>query len=174
MSQPFVGEIRMFGFNFAPLNWHWCDGSLMSIAAFPALYALIGTTYGGDGVNTFGLPDFRGRIPIHQGQGNGLSNYVIGQAAGSENVTLLANQIATHNHTLYAATTGGRTTTPGATAYVGSGEADICNRDTTASLVALSPQALALAGGNQPHANIQPITCVNFSIALFGVFPSRN
>ncbi|MDR3386536.1 MAG: tail fiber protein [Rudaea sp.] len=173
MSQPFVGEIRMFGFNFAPQGWHVCDGSLMSISQNNALFALIGTTYGGDGQNTFGLPDFRGRIPIHQGTGLGLSPYVMGQIAGTENVTLLANQIAPHTHALSAATNGTRTKAPGSD-YLGSGEADIYNRDATAALASLANATIGGGGSNLPHANMQPVLCVNFSISLFGIFPSRN
>lgn len=173
MSQPFIGEIRMFGFNFPPFGWHVCDGSVMSISQNNALFALLGTTYGGDGVTTFGLPDLRGRIPIHQGSGPGLSTYVMGQVSGTENVTLLANQLVPHTHTLSAATNGTRTTAPGSD-YLGSGEADIYNRDTTASLASLANGTIGGGGSDLPHSNIQPVLCVNFSIALFGVFPSRN
>jgi microcystin-dependent protein len=173
MSQPFVGEIRMFGFNFAPSGWHACDGSLLAISQNEALFALLGTTYGGDGVNTFGLPDFRGRIPIHQGQGPGLSPYVIGQASGSENVTVTVNQMPQHSHVLSAATAGTRTTVPMSN-YLGSGEADIYNHDTVAALASLAPNELGISGGSQAHSNLQPLLCVNFSISLFGIFPSRN
>ncbi len=163
----------MFGFNFAPQGWHACDGSLLPISEYDTLYALIGTTYGGDGANTFGLPDFRGRIPIHQGTGPGLSPYVIGQVGGTENVTLTVNQIPQHNHVLSAASAGTRTVAP-ANNYLGSGEADIYNRDTVASLANLGANALGPGGDSQPHSNLQPLLCVNFSIALFGIFPTRN
>jgi microcystin-dependent protein len=172
MSEPFVGEIRMFGFQFAPRNWAICQGQLMAIAQNDALFALIGTTYGGDGQATFGLPDFRGRIPIHQGTGPGLSNYPIGQNSGSENVTVTVQQIPSHSHNMYASTSGVRTTSP-ANDYLGSGEADIYNRNTTASQTSLN-SAIGNAGGSQPHNNIQPALCVNFCISLFGVFPTRN
>jgi microcystin-dependent protein len=136
------------------------------------LYALVGTTYGGDGVNTFGMPDLRGRLPINQGQGPGLSNYVIGQMSGTESVTLTAGQIPIHSHVINAASGGARSANPAGN-LLGSGEADIYNHDV-ANAVALSPNAIAPSGGNQPHDNMQPYLCINFIIALEGVFPSRN
>lgn len=172
MSDPYLGEIRVFGFSFAPLNWAFCHGQLVPIAENPALFMVIGTTYGGDGVNTFALPDTRGRIPIHQGQGLGLSSYVIGQSFGAESVTLTTPQLPSHGHTLLASVSGARTTTP-TNNVLGSGEADIYNRDTTATLAA-SSSAVAMSGGGQPHANIQPILGLNFCICLAGIFPSRN
>lgn len=172
MSNPFLGEIRMAGFNFAPRGWAYCAGQLLAISQNDALYALVGTTYGGDGVNTFGMPDMRGRLPINQGTGPGLSTYVIGQKAGTESVTLTTSQIPIHSHTINAASGGARSGSP-STTLLGSGEADVYNNDS-ASTVAMSPNAIAQSGGNQPHDNMQPYLCINFIIALEGIFPSRN
>lgn len=172
MSNPFLGEIRMGGFNFAPRGWAFCIGQLLPIAQYDALFALVGTTYGGDGVTTFALPDLRGRIPINQGQGPGLSNYVMGQKAGTESVTLTTAQIPSHSHVITAASSGTRSANPVGN-LLGSGEADIYNHDG-ANGVAMSPNAIAQSGGNQPHDNMQPYLCINFFIALEGIFPSRN
>ncbi len=172
MSNPFIGEIRMAGFNFPPIGWAFCAGQLLPISQNDALYALIGTTYGGDGVTTFGLPDLRGRLPINQGQGPGLSNYTLGQLAGTESVTLLTMQIPSHSHVVNAASGGTRNANPSGS-LLGSGEADIYTHDS-ANPVPLSTNLIASSGGNQPHENMQPFLCVNFIIALEGVFPSRN
>src|ERR1700744_2453817 len=129
MATPFIGEIRMFGFNFAPVGWHRCDGSLLPIAQYDALFALIGTTYGGDGQVTFGMPDFRSRVPVHQGQGTGLAPYVMGQLTGAENVTLTVQQIPSHSHAVSVSNSGTRTTTASAN-FLASGEDDIYTNDT--------------------------------------------
>jgi microcystin-dependent protein len=170
MSQPYVGDIRIFGGNFAPVGWAFCDGRLLPISENETLFNLIGTVYGGDGQETFGLPDLRGRIPVHMGQGPGLSNYILGQMGGVENVTLTVNQIPNHNHSVGA--TGGATgTTPagavpaavsaGARYYAGSPSSTVLMTNSGA------------AGGSQPHDNMAPFLCVNFIIALFCVFPSE-
>jgi microcystin-dependent protein len=172
MSNPFLGEIRMVGFSFAPRGWAFCAGQLLPISQNDALYALVGTIYGGDGVNTFKLPDLRGRLPINQGQGPGLSSYVIGQASGAEGVTLLTTQIPIHSHSISTASGGTRSSNPSGN-LLGSGEADIYTHDATSGVV-MSPSALAANGGTQPHENMQPFICVNFVIALEGIFPSRN
>jgi microcystin-dependent protein len=172
MSNPFIGEIRMAGFNFAPVGWAYCRGQMLAIAQNDALFALIGTTYGGDGVTTFALPDLRGRLPINQGQGPGLGNYVMGQQAGAETVTLLTTQIPTHSHVVNAASDGTRNADPGGN-LLGSGEADVYTHDG-ANTVSLSANVIAPSGGTQPHENMQPFLCINFIIALEGVFPSRN
>ncbi len=171
MSQPFIGEIRMFAGNFPPVGWARCDGQLMPISQNDALFALIGTTYGGDGVNTFALPDLRGRVPVHQGPGPGLSPWVIGQSFGSETVTLTSNQLPAHAHTQQAskdAATGavGPSGAPGvaSTPLYGSGVMD----------VPMAGAAVAAAGGGQPHDNMAPFTALTFIISLFGVFPSRS
>ena len=172
MADPFIGEVRMFSGNFAPLGFAFCDGQLMSIAQNTALFALIGTTYGGDGQQTFALPDLRSRIPIGMGQGPGMGNRNMGEVVGRETVTLLATQIPDHAHRQSAsssaalATAGpGGTPAPSATtSFYGNGAAD----------TPLAATAVAAAGGSQPHNNMAPFLAVNFIIALEGIFPSRN
>jgi microcystin-dependent protein len=170
MSQPFVGEIRMFGGNFAPAGWVFCDGQLLAISGNEVLFALIGTTYGGDGQNTFALPDMRGRIPIHQGQGAGLSPRVLAQNGGAEAVTVTVNQLPAHTHRLASSSTatlgdptGVAVADTGALAVYGTGVAN----------VAMAPAASVNAGGSQPHNNLMPYQCVNFIISLYGIFPSQ-
>lgn len=175
MSQPYVGEIRMFGFGRTPNGWQACDGSLLSIAEYEVLYALIGTTYGGNGQTTFGVPDLRGRLPIHQGQGPGLSNYVIGQQSGTESVTLIATQMPAHTHTVVATTAAATSTTPGATLLPGavSGDTFYVNNLTGNATVNMSPAAVTVAGGSQPHENCMPTLTVQYCIAWAGIFPSQ-
>jgi microcystin-dependent protein len=171
MSTPFVGEIRMFGGNFAPAGWAFCHGQLLAISEFDILFALIGTTYGGDGLSTFALPDLRGRVPVHQGQGPGLSNRFIGQVGGVETVTLTPAQLPPHNHALNA------TTTPATAAATVGG---ITAASTTATNFYgstpgggdMAPQALLPTGGGQPHNNIGPSLGLSYIISLFGIFPS--
>ncbi|RYD14698.1 MAG: phage tail protein [Lysobacteraceae bacterium] len=172
MSEPFLGEIQMVGFNFAPRGWAFCHGSLLSIAQNDALYALLGTTYGGDGQVTFALPDLRGRIPIAQGQGPGLTNRVVGQLGGTETVTLGAQQMPAHQHQMAVAAIGTRTPAPGGN-LLASGEADIYSRNAGPT-VGLAATQLSAAGSSLPHENMQPVLAVNFIIALEGIFPSRN
>jgi microcystin-dependent protein len=175
MSTPYIGEIRMFGFARVPNGWFACDGSLQSIAEYEVLYTVIGTTYGGDGINTFGVPDLRGRVPIHQGRGQGLSTYVIGQKAGSESVTLLQTQLPQHTPSLMAttvlATTGavGTTVVPAAL----SGETMYVTDIAGANGATLSPNAIVSQGGNQPHDNEMPTLTVQFCIAWAGIYPSQ-
>jgi microcystin-dependent protein len=171
-SQPFVGEIMMVGFNFAPQGWAFCDGALLAIAENDTLFNLIGTTYGGDGQTTFALPDLRGRVPIHIGQGPGLSPYVIGQRAGVENVTLTVNQLPQHAHVVNPAASSGEQTSnrpdnnyPAVGGYYAA---------STNSSSPMGAPTLAAAGGGQPHNNIQPVVGINFIISLFGIFPSQN
>ena len=173
MSDPFVGEIRMFGGNFAPVNWAYCNGALIAISQNEVLYTLIGTTYGGDGVNTFGLPDLRGRTPVHQGTGLGLSTCVLGQLAGSESVTLTPAQYPAHTHAFSASTDVGSVHGPGGDVLAGS--ATIKAYTDSAPNVSLNPAALAPSGGGaQPHDNMQPFLCISFIICLYGIFPSQN
>ncbi|HJV91347.1 MAG TPA: tail fiber protein [Holophagaceae bacterium] len=176
--EPFIGEIRMFCGNFAPTGWALCDGQLMAIAQNSALFSILGTTFGGNGQTTFGLPDLRGRVPMHPGQGPGLSPRVLGEVAGTEAVTLLQPQIPTHSHTLNAANSqaGADSPTNGLLA-----QSFDQNANTSVSTYAagnpnttLSPASIGSAGGSQPHENLQPYTCVNFIIALEGVYPSRS
>lgn len=170
MSTPFIGEIRMFAGTFAPVGWELCQGQLLPISEYEALYVLIGTTYGGDGQTTFALPDLRGRAPVHQGQGPGLSNRVPGQAFGTETVTLTLQQMPAHAHPLPAATGLATSTSPvGAVpAAVAEDAAYSASRDVVMQADAVSP-----AGGSQPHANLQPSLAVHFIISLFGIFPSQ-
>lgn len=177
MSTPYIGEIRMFGFGTrgAPNGWQACDGSLLPISEYDALFALVGTTYGGDGQSTFAVPDLRGRLPIHQGQGPGLSSYVLGQRAGTETVTVLPTQMPAHTHTLVATSTVGATTSPGSGTVPGavSGETFYASDITGATPVVMSSQSVSLAGGSQPHENCMPTLTVQYCIATFGVFPSQ-
>ncbi len=170
----------MVGWNFAANGWALCNGQLMSISQNTALFSLLGTTYGGDGVQTFALPNLQGRVPIHQGQGVGLSPYVMGQIAGSENVTLLQNQMPLHNHLVGVSNQPGTVPDPtnAILAQGNSGEARrpvaVSDYVTTATTGSLAPATVSSVGGNQPHNNLQPYLCVNFIIALQGIFPSRS
>lgn len=175
MSTPYVGEIRMFGFARVPSGWFACDGSLKPIAEYDVLFTLIGTTYGGDGMNTFAVPDLRGRVPIHQGRGPGLSSYVIGQMAGSESVTLIQTQLPSHTPPLMATTALATTGTVGNTVLPAalSGETMYVTDITGASGVPLAANAIVSIGGNQPHENEMPTLTVQFCIAFAGIFPSQ-
>ena len=180
MSEPFLGEIRMVGWNFAANGWALCNGQLMSISQYSALFSLLGTTYGGNGTTNFALPDLQGRVPINQGTGLGLSPYTIGQSSGSENITLLANQMPVHSHLMGVSNLPGAVADP-TNAISGQGNAGggrspvpVSNYVSTAATGTLAPTAIASSGGNLPHSNIQPFLCINFIIALNGIFPSRN
>lgn len=177
MSTPYIGEIRMFGFGTrgAPNGWQACDGSLLPISEYDALFALIGTTYGGDGQTTFAVPDLRGRLPIHQGTGPGLSTYVIGQQAGTETVTLLPTQMPAHTHTLSATSGAASSLTPGTALLPGSvsGDTFYASDITGATALAMSPQSMSTSGGNQPHENTMPTLTVQYCIATQGIFPSQ-
>lgn len=175
MSTPYIGEIRMFGFARVPNGWFACDGSLQSIAEYDVLYTVIGTTYGGDGSTTFGVPDLRGRVPVHQGRRTGLSPYVMGQKAGSENVTLLQMQLPQHTPSLMAtaalATTGavGAAVVPAAL----SGETMYVTDIAGAIGATMAANAVVSPGGNQPHENEMPTLTVQFCIAWAGIYPSQ-
>jgi len=165
MAQPYVGEIRMFAGNFAPAGWMFCEGQLLPISENETLFQLIGTTYGGDGESTFALPDLRGRIPLHQG--NGL---ILAETGGAEEITLTVSQIPAHSHPLLASTNVAQDTNPNGKTVGQTGSALLYIQDQPDSN--LSPQAISLVGGSQPHTNFQPYLCVNFIISLFGIFPS--
>lgn len=176
---PFLGEIRLFAGNFAPQGWAYCDGTLLSIADNEALYTLVGTTYGGDGVNNFALPDMRGRVPVHQGStSNG--SYVIGQTGGVESVTLTNNEMPSHNHTLIATTKPGDKIGPNKpidpTGKVFAQTADDCKPYIALNgTFALNAAHIAPAGGSAlPHDNMQPYVAINYIIATSGLFPSQN
>ena len=167
MSNPYVGEIRMFAGNFAPAGWLLCEGQLLPISQYDTLFALIGTTYGGDGQTTFALPDLRGRLPIHQGGG-----FTLAQSGGVETVTLTVNQVPSHSHPMLASNDPANTPNP---------QGNVVGTPALATpffggpaTAALAPQAITSTGGSQPHSNFQPYLCVNFIISLFGVFPSQN
>lgn len=171
-----LAEIRSFAGNFAPRGWMFCNGQLLSIAQWTAVFALVGTTYGGDGQNTFGLPNLNSRVPMGTGQGPGLSNVDLGQMAGTETVTLTSNQMPMHNHTATAPAAGtSDTATPASSKAPGpvSLGAGVSNAFGTAS-TNLAPPTLGLAGGSQPHNNVQPFLGMNYIICVEGIFPSRN
>ncbi len=178
MSQPFMGEIRAFGFGFAPKAWALCNGQLLSIQQNQALFSLLGTFYGGNGTTNFALPDLRGRSPLNFGQGPGLSNYVIGERIGTETVTLLSTQIPQHNH-LWAANNGaGDAPSPLSNFLSGavntSGGTQKTYGAAGGATVPLATTMLAATGSNAGHQNMQPYLVVNYCIALQGIFPSRN
>jgi microcystin-dependent protein len=176
MSEPFIGEIKMVGFNFAPRGWAFCSGTLLPIAQNTALFSILGTTYGGDGRTTFGLPDLRGRSPMHAGNGPGLSNRTLGQRSGVETVTLTAGQMGSHSHSWQVADELGDLTTPANNALAQSptGRGAYLLYEAGASTATMAPEVVADAGSGAAHANIQPALVVNFVIALQGLFPSRN
>ncbi len=173
MSEPFVGEVRMFAGNFAPRGWAFCDGQLLAVSQNDALFSLLGTIYGGDGRTTFGLPDLRGRLALHAGHGPGLSDRRLGAKGGSENETLTVNQLPSHNHSVSANDTTGSSSAPqGAFA-----------KDTTGSNIYvqnmtvptnLNSNGMNHVGGSQSHTNLMPFLCINYIIALVGIYPSRH
>lgn len=172
MSSPYIGEIRMFGGNFPPSGWMFCDGQLLPISENDALFTLIGTTYGGDGQSTFALPDLRGRAPIHMGNGPGLGTYSIGEQAGVESVTLTTQQIPSHTHAWMASTGPGGANSP-VNNVIGSPPVMKPYRAGTPG-DAMSAATIQPAGGQQPHENLQPYLTISFIISLFGVFPTQS
>ena len=167
MSSPYVGEIRMFGGNFAPVGWMFCEGQLLPISEYEVLFNLIGTTYGGDGQSTFQLPDLRGRAPLHQGQG-----FVIGQLSGTETVTLTTSQIPAHTHLARANVNAGNSFSPG-NAVPAESKAGM-PQYAAAAPDNMHAQAIGTAGGSQPHDNMMPYLAVSYIISLFGIFPSQS
>ena len=175
MSQPFIAEIRIFAGNFAPRGWAFCDGQLLPISQNTALFSLIGTTYGGDGRTTTGLPNLQGRAPMHPGRGPGLTARRLGARVGTETVTLTEAQIPQHTHTARAATTPATPEAPTNTASLAPSEGGVAYQsDTTTNLVDMASATLSTTGGGQAHANMQPFLTLNFIIALVGVYPSRS
>jgi microcystin-dependent protein len=172
MSEPYVGEIRMFGGSFAPAGWLFCEGQALPISEYETLFQLIGTTYGGDGESTFALPDLRGRIPLHQGKGPGLGNYLLGETGGAEEITLTTQQLPAHTHPLLATRSVGADASPQGSLLAAGGSSNVYRQGPCA--VTLSDRTVAPAGGSQPHSNFQPYLCVDFIISLFGIFPSPN
>jgi len=176
MADPFIAQIGMFGGNFAPRNYAFCHGQLLSVSGNSALYSLLGTTYGGDGRNTFGLPDLRGRLPMHRGQGPGTSFHPQGARFGAETETLTVPQMPSHNHNFAASTQGAGSPDPtGRVVAPGEAAGNPVSQFTSAAPAAdMINQALADNGGNQAHSNLMPLIAINFIIALQGIFPSRN
>jgi microcystin-dependent protein len=174
MADPFVAEIRIFPFNFAPKGWAWCDGQLLPLSQNTALFSLLGTTYGGDGKSNFALPDLQGRAPMHPGQGPGLSLHNLGEMSGSETVTLLESEIPSHAHGLQTMVTPGNRTAPGGNSLARVTGATPYTAGSNANLVSMAPEALPPAGGDQPHNNMMPYLTFYFCIALQGVFPPRS
>jgi microcystin-dependent protein len=171
VAQPYVGEIRIFAGNFAPAGWMFCDGQSLPIAENETLFQLIGTTYGGDGQETFNLPQLQSRIPIHQGIGPEGITFPLAEAAGVESVTLTVNQIPAHTHPFTASTSNGTQVNPGG-ALIAASLSSVQPYIQDVPGVQMSPQSIGPAGGSQPHENRQPFLCVNFIISLFGIFPS--
>ena len=165
MAQPYVGEIRMFGGNFPPLGWLFCDGQSLPISENETLFQLIGTTYGGDGQETFNLPNLQSRVPIHQGNG-----FILAETGGVEEVTLTTQQIPVHNHAYTANSATGTATNPQNNLVAAAGNIDLYRE--TAANTPMAPQAVGPVGGSQPHTNIQPYLTISFIISLFGIFPN--
>jgi microcystin-dependent protein len=174
MSDPFIGEIRLFGFNFAPQGWAQCNGQLLPISQNTALFSILGTTYGGDGRTTFGLPNLQGQTPLHTGQGPGLSDRQLGESGGEPSVTLNVSEMPLHAHAVAASSTiadqSNPTNTVWATGAGGRGQ----NFYTRGAGVPMSNQALGATGGNQPHNNLPPYLVLNFCICVSGVYPQRS
>jgi microcystin-dependent protein len=174
MADPFVAEIRIFPFNFAPRGWAWCDGQLLPISQNTALFSLLGTTYGGNGLSNFGLPNIQGSAPMHPGQGPGLSLHDLGETGGSETVTLLNSEIPSHTHSLMSTTSPASGRDPSNNPLARSRNGLAYQTNITQNLVNMAPQAVSPTGGDQPHNNLQPYLTFYFCIALQGVFPPRS
>jgi microcystin-dependent protein len=168
VGQPYIGEIRIFAGNFAPAGWAFCEGQLLPIAENDALFVLLGTTYGGDGQVTFGVPDLRGRLPLHRG-----TSFVVGEAGGMEEVTLTVQQMPLHTHPFQATSNQASSTLPANQLPGITQAATITPYGTDNPQTPLAPQSVGIVGGSQPHTNFQPYLCVNFIISLFGVFPTQ-
>jgi microcystin-dependent protein len=174
MTEPYIGEIRMFAGNFAPRGWAFCDGQLLAVSTNDALFSLLGTIYGGDGRTTFGLPDLRGRLPIHFGSGPGLTPRNIGVKAGDEQVTLTTNQLPAHSHQpLKASAEPADDANPTGKSLANTSYDLYIQNPIPASITNLHDSAITKVGGSQSHSNLQPFLCVHFIIALVGIYPSR-
>ncbi len=172
MSEPFLGEIRLFAGNFAPVNWSFCDGRLVEITSRPALFNLIGTIYGGDGRRSFALPDLRSRVPVHQGTGSTGTPYVMGQDGGAETVALAGSQIPSHTHASVALPAAGTSASPAGELLAGG--TTVSRYSAKGPATAMSPSSVGPVGAGQPHANVQPFVALNFIIALVGIFPTES
>ena len=173
MADPFVAEIRIFPFNFPPKGWAFCNGQLLPLSQNTALFSLLGTFYGGDGKSTFALPNLQGSVPVHQGQGSGLSQRFLGEQGGSQNVTLLVSEMPFHTHTLQASFTPADLKEPQDGAVLTRNQNGAIYNPAVAPLVTMAPQTLTPAGGSLPHNNMMPYLTLNFIIAMQGVFPPR-
>lgn len=172
MSEPFVGEVRMFAGNFAPRGWAFCDGQLLAVSQNDALFSLLGTIYGGDGRTTFGLPDMRGRVPIHAGSGPGLSPRRLGAKAGVEKVTLTVNQLPSHTHPIQVSQEPANLPNPGNGTFLATGNViELYTGDPEDQN--MPSTTISNVGGSRSHTNLQPFLCINYIIALFGIYPSR-
>lgn len=171
-ATPYVGQIMAFGGNFAPQGWALCDGSLLPISQYETLFTLIGTTYGGDGQNTFALPDLRGRVPLHQGQGPGPSSYIMGQSGGVEEVTLTVGQLPQHSHPAMGSSGGGTSPSPSGAVWAGS-PINVYTAGGAAN-AAMSATSVSASGGSQGHDNMLPFVTLNFCIATEGIYPSQS
>lgn len=184
MTDQYVGEIRMFAGSYAPQDWFYCDGRELPISQYQALFVLIGTTYGGNGVTTFGLPDLRGRVPISRGQGTNLTNRILGEKAGTETVTLITAQLPTHTHAVNASTTAGTTSVAGPAVTLAKCTNTTGGTNVDARYIAsgqplgtqgnLNANAISASGGGQGHNNIMPVVALNYIISAVGIFPSPN
>ncbi len=174
MSDPYISEIRMFAGNFAPRNWALCDGQVVAISQNQALFALLGTMYGGDGQTNFYLPDMRGRLPLHFGQALGGSLYVQGRREGVETVTLNAQHMPSHNHALNASSDNATDSSPENKVYATTAENQFAYNSSVTNAASLNPQAIGNTGGTEPHSNLMPSLAISFIISLAGTFPSRN
>lgn len=181
MSDQFLGEIRIFPFNFAPYGWAQCNGQILPISQYSALFSLLGTNYGGNGTSNFCLPNFQGNVPVNQGQGSGLSAYVVGQQGGSTNVTLLYNEMAQHRHNVNADSDKATSANPSGVIFMEgdyptgtSTSAAIVMYSTLTSPVTMSPLAVGLSGSSLPHNNMMPYLALNYCIAMQGIFPPRS
>src|ERR1700712_5701786 len=177
MTDPFIGEIRAFGGNYAPQGWAFCDGQLIGINQNTALFSLLGTAYGGDGRTTFALPNLQGRLPLNAGDGGGLSAYAVGDSGGTESVTLTVNQMPAHRHTPQSGNSNGTKNSPGgavwAAAHSGRVQDTIYATNDPGTAQPMSPSAISTVGGGQPHNNMPPYLVLTFIIALEGIFPQR-
>jgi microcystin-dependent protein len=174
MATPYLGEIKMFGGNFAPQNWAFCNGQILSINQNQALFSLLGTTYGGNGTQTFALPNLQCCVPMHQGQGSGLSNYVIGQTVGAPSTTLTTSNLPVHSHTLKASSAAGTARVPTNALVLADVGRNQAIYETGSSAVSFGPGSIGNTGSSVPISHLQPYLALSFIIALAGIFPSRN
>ncbi|MES2391198.1 MAG: tail fiber protein [Acidobacteriota bacterium] len=174
MADQFLGEIRIFGCNFAPYGWALCAGQILSISQNTALFSLLGTYYGGNGTSTFGLPNLQGNMAVNYGNGAGLSPYVLGETGGSATVNLITSEMPQHSHSFPATTAAGRVNIPGTTSAFGGVARGAAGPYTTTTNTTFAVNSTNTAGGNQPHNNMMPSLALNYCIALTGIFPARN